>query len=343
MGANDDADVTNDPSDPTFAAGVGGYDVLRLDPVNDPPLVSDLYGLGQSGAKVAQGEWGELYSVLGDVGDLGFNALIYVADPLNYLLSAGLGFLIDVIQPLEDLIGLVTGNGERMGDEITKWNRVGAALGPLAQEIRAAADEGLLGWQGKAADAARVRLHSFADGVDSLTNDVKQVGMILGIAKTLMETAEQLVVSFIATFVEWLIYTWVPALAAAVPTAGASTAAAGAATAVEATTTTARIVSFIDRVVIVLKRLRLIITRMHPRIMKRVQSNFQLRNGGQFAKGWISTPHALGNTARDWRTWAQPGLKLGVNGAQDATAVAGQPHQPAMNWDQEDQALDGNR
>jgi hypothetical protein len=360
MGANDDADVTNDLNTSAASAGpfgvtgewddsdtsgsvtVGGYDVLRYDPVNDTPLVGDVYGGVQLVGKMLSGEsdWGELYAIGGDVADLALNAVVYAADPVNYLLSAGLGFLIDVVQPLEDLIGLVTGNGERMGGEIAKWNRVGAALKPLAQEIRDAADQGLIGWHGDAAEAAKRRLHLFADGVESLTNDVDKITMILGLAKTLMETAEQLVISFLATFIEWLIFTWVPALAAAVPTAGASTAAAGAATTVQATATTARALSFIERVGLILKRLRTVLWKIEPRAMQRAQAAFQLRQNGQFAPGWISTGTALGNTAHDWRTWAQPGVKFSVNLLQGLKTLSGDD---GMTSARQDEALDGDR
>ena len=359
----DDADVTNDLSTGRTVAGgvgvagewddsgtsgsvtVGGYEVLRLDPLNDPPLVGDGVGIRQSAARMISGEgdWGELTDIGANVADLALNGVIYGADPLNYLLSAGLGFLIDVVQPLQDLLGLVTGNGERMGAEISKWERVGRALGPPADEIRQAADEGLVGWQGQAAEAAKQRLHGFADGVSSLTNDVDQLVMIMSLAKTLMETAEQLVISLIATFIEWLIFTWVPALAAAAPTFGASTAAAGAATSVEAVTTTTRAVSFIERVMMILKRLKAIVHQMHPRMMKRVQAAFQLRGAdGRFAKGWVSSPHALGSTARDWRTWAQPGVKLATGATSDIKSIVDGSGGHRMSDRELDQALGGD-
>jgi hypothetical protein len=361
--SGNDADVTNDPTNhgssfagvgvdsewdgsATYGAvTVGGYDVLRLDPVNDIPGAGDLVSIGKSAAKVVSGggEMSDLYSVAGSVADLALNAVVYMADPLNFLITAGLSFLVDVVQPLEDLLGLVTGNGERMGSEITKWGRVGDALGPLANEIRAAADQGLIGWSGKAADAARQRLHEFADAVASLSNDVNQLKMILDLAKTVMETAQQLVISLIATFIEWLIFTWVPALAAAAPTFGASTAAAGAATTVEATTTTTRAVSFVERVINILRRLRTIVYRMHPRLMARAKAGFQLRGpDGRFVKGWVSNGHAMSTLLHDWRTWAAPGVKLVTGTANDGTAIA-QGQGGGMNSAQQSDALNKDK
>ncbi|MEO3776596.1 hypothetical protein ABGB16_07045 [Micromonospora sp. B11E3] len=295
------------------SVSVGGYDVLRFDPVKDVPGLSGIPTAISAGAKwnSGDGDWGELFNIAGAAGDLGVNVLVYAADPLNFLISAGLTFLIDVVQPLEDLLGLVTGNAERMEGEIAKWERVGNALEPLADEIREAANAGLIGWQGKAADAAKQRFEEFADGVAGIGNDVKQLVMIMNIAKLVMEVAQAFVIGLIATFVEWLVFTWTAALATAAPTMGASTAAAGAATTVQAGVAMSRGAAFLTRVLAILRRLRAVLTRMHPRIMRRVQASFQRRSpNGRFAPGWQGSGPALVNSAKDWRTWMGPLDKL---------------------------------
>jgi hypothetical protein len=326
-----DSDVTNDTTTgdaSIFGVGVsgewdgyggsgsvhaGGVDLLRFDPVKDlPGGLSTIPGTVSSVAKMAQGdaEWDELFAIGGGLADLSLNVVVYLADPLNFLITAGLTFLIDVVQPLEDLLGLVTGNPERMDGEIAKWDRVANALEPLAAEIREAAEQGLIGWEGKAAAEAKARLIEFSEGVGSVGNDVKQLMYIMNLAKTLMEIAQAFVIGLIATFVEWLVWTWTAALAAAVPTAGASTAAAGAATGVQGAVVSSRAAAFIARVVNILKRLRSVLYKMHPRIMRRVQSSFQLRQGGRFVKGWVGAGPALTSSLKDWRPYAGAGIKL---------------------------------
>jgi hypothetical protein len=291
---------------------VGGVDVLRVDPFKDlPGGLSGGSGGFSSGWKMLQGdaEWDELFAIGGGLADLGLNVAVYFADPLNFLISAGLTFLIDVVQPLEDLLGLVTGNPERMDGEIAKWDRVANALEPLAKEVREAAEQGLIGWEGKAASEAKARLIEFAEGVGSVGNDVKQLMYIMSLAKTLMEVAQAFIIGLIATFVEWLVWTWTAALAAAVPTAGASTAAAGAATGVQGALVSSRAAAFITRVVNILKRLRTVLFRKHKDRMHRVKSNFQLRQGGQFVKGWVGTGPALASSLKDWRPYAGAAIK----------------------------------
>ncbi len=291
---------------------VGGVDVLRFDPLKDlPGGLSALPGAASSGTKIAHGdaEWDELFAIGGGFADLGLNVAVYFADPLNFLISAGLTFLIDVVQPLEDLLGLVTGNPERMDGEIAKWDRVANALEPLAKEVREAAEQGLIGWEGKAAAEAKARLIEFSEGVGSVGNDVKQLMYIMSLAKTLMEVAQAFVIGLIATFVEWLVWTWTAALAAAVPTAGASTAAAGAATGVQGALASSRAAAFITRVVNILKRLRGVLYKMHPRIMARVKTNFQLRQGNRWVKGWVGAGPALTSSLKDWRPYAGAAIK----------------------------------
>jgi hypothetical protein len=76
-----------------------------------------------------------------------------------------------------------------------------------AEEIRDAADEGLVGWTGKDANAARAAAN-VRRRVATLTDDVAQLTIILDLAKTVMEAARHLVISFMATFMEWPICTW---------------------------------------------------------------------------------------------------------------------------------------
>ncbi|HEX5494338.1 MAG TPA: hypothetical protein VFX70_07185 [Mycobacteriales bacterium] len=326
MSNDTDSDVTNDSTPTVGAVSVGGVDLLRFDPSQDIPVLPDITGAAKSVGNLTTDDrsWTDLADIGADVGDLTLNVLGYVGDPLNFLISTGLSFLVDVVQPLEDLLGLVTGNAERMGGEIDKWKRVSAALVPLSKEIRQAADSGLVGWQGRTAEQAKQRLHDFADGVAGVANDVKQVEMVMSIAQVLMATAQGLVIGLISTFVEWLIFTWVPALAAAVPTFGASTAAAGVATTAEAASATSRAVSVIDRVVGLLRRLRAVLQKIHPRLMKRVEASFRLRGpDGRFVKGWKPANVPLSDLLTDWHTYLQPLNQLIDKGADGAGTLSG--------------------
>jgi hypothetical protein len=299
-----DSDVTSDETGSDISFSPDGFDIIRFDPSKDIPVISSGPISAYEAYKKYQeeGDWAELTNIAAAAADLGINVVTYMADPLNFLIGAGLVFLIDVIQPLEDALGLVTGNPERMETEVSKWERIEKALKPLADEIRASANEGLISWEGKAAEAAKTRINLFADGVEAAGNEVKQIVSILNIAKTVMDIAQAFVISLMATFVEWLVWTWTPALAAAGPTFGASTAAAGAATTAQAGIVMSRLSAFLTKVVMILRRLRRVLYRMHGKRMRRVQVTFQMREGGRFGS-WISAQQALINSLKDYRTY----------------------------------------
>ncbi|MFS8522736.1 MAG: hypothetical protein FWJ87_15450 [Micromonosporaceae bacterium] len=254
--ARGDSDVTNDPTGGAVAFSPLGVDVVRFDLRSDLPLISNRIRAYEAAVD------GDVASVQGAAAALAAHLWALGTDPVHWLITAGLGFLVDVLQPIEDLLGLVTGNPERMAGEIDKWRRVSGALRPLAEKIRAAADAGLAGWEGLAADTARARLHQFADGVAFLAADVDRLAALMDIARTLMELIQQILIGLLAALVQWLIPTWTAAMAAAVPTAGASTAAAAAATTAQVSATTARATQFVHRLVALLKQIVSIIQKM---------------------------------------------------------------------------------
>ncbi|MFS8498657.1 MAG: hypothetical protein FWJ70_10535, partial [Micromonosporaceae bacterium] len=256
--AQGDSDVANDLTGGAAALSPLGVDLVRFDPRSDLPLISTAVGGYESAVD------GDIAGVVGAAGTLAAHAWAFHGDPVHWLISAGLGFLVDLLQPIEDLLGLVTGNPERMAGEIEKWRRVSGALRPLAEEIRAAADAGLAGWEGLAADTARARLHDFADGVTGLAADVDRLAALMDIARTVMDLIQQILLGLLATLVEWFIITWSAAMAAAPATAGASTAAAAAASTAQVSVTTTRAVQFIDRVVLILQKIGRIIQKMAP-------------------------------------------------------------------------------
>ncbi|MGH3490564.1 MAG: hypothetical protein ACRDP8_21965 [Actinopolymorphaceae bacterium] len=297
MTTNDtDSDVTND----TGANADTGTWRLDNNQVDKIPFAGSGVGIWKSGDKFLDdpgANWSEVASVGGSVAGMAGSVMAIGADPLNWLISQGLGFLIDWIQPLQDAIGYVTGNPERMDEEMKKWARVQAALVPLAGEVRDAANAGLVTWEGEAAGAAKTKLNDFSDGVLGIANDVSLIQTIMSISKMLMELAYNFVLGLIAEFIEWLIMVWIPALASAPVTFGASTAAAGTATAVRAASTSSRAVRFIARVNKILFKLKNILYKLRKSGMENALRKFQKRDGGRYA-GYKSA----GDVAKDLLT-----------------------------------------
>ncbi|MEV6442083.1 hypothetical protein [Amycolatopsis sp. NPDC051716] len=161
-------------------------------------------------------------------------------DPLGWLVGQGLNFLVNAVQPIQDAIHFVSGDGPALGVAAENFGAIATGLDKLAQNFAEVADESLKGWEGDAGNAAKTALGEFAHGIEGVAGKSGDLARMLQLNSMLMSFAEDLVKAILTEFVTWLILLWVPALAAAVPTCGASLSAAAPVTEVKAAQTTAK-------------------------------------------------------------------------------------------------------
>jgi hypothetical protein len=161
-------------------------------------------------------------------------------DPLGWLVGQGLSFLVNVVQPVQDAIHFVSGDGPALGKAAENFGTIAKGLQEMAVNFAAVADEKLAGWEGDAGNAARRGLGEFANGINGTAAKAGDLARMLQISSMLMTFIEELIKAILTEVITWLIILWVPAIAAAVPTFGASTAAAGAATPPKVVATTGK-------------------------------------------------------------------------------------------------------
>jgi hypothetical protein len=160
------------------------------------------------------------------VASWGWDMLDAAINPLSFLISAGLDFLISLIQPLDDLLGMVTGNGERMASEIDRWGEIKAGLPPIGDAIKPIPEGGLSEWSGKDGDAAREKIKDFAEAVYQLGDQIQVLQGLMRLCELIATCIRKTILALIADWITAMAISWAAAFAAAVPTAGASTAAA---------------------------------------------------------------------------------------------------------------------
>jgi hypothetical protein len=230
----------------------------------DTPVVNDVVKGVQDSAK------GDVAAIAGDVKSFAGDAATVLQDPLNALISAGLGFLMDMIAPLRNELEKVTGNPDALDKGKEAFGDLGKDIAKLADELSQITQSGFQNWSGAAKNAATQKVQTFVQGVRGTANNAEDISQLLAVSGTLMEAAYNLVMGIIADLIEWLIVTWVAALAAEIPTCGGSTAAAGAATAAEvgveganaaekveqATTLVEKITSIFSKIMSELKKLK---------------------------------------------------------------------------------------
>ena len=208
-------------------------------------------------------------------------------DPLGWLIGQGLNFLITVVQPLQDLIHFVSGDGPALINAAGNFQKIGQGLEQYAQKFMQNAEEALKTWVGEAKEAAAGRLQQFATGIQGTAGQSGDVAQLLQISSMIMIVIEDFIKAVLTEFVEWLILIWIPALAAAAPTFGGSIAAAWSGTAVKGATTTAKAtkqVSKLQKLLNLLKdllaKLKTVMTRTRAFMKEATQA---AKSGGQTA------------------------------------------------------------
>ncbi|HET6709770.1 hypothetical protein [Amycolatopsis sp.] len=169
-------------------------------------------------------------------------------DPLGWLVGQGLNFLISAVQPIQDAIHFVSGDGPALGIAADNFNAIATGLDQLAKNFAEVADTSLQGWTGDAGNAARRSLGEFAHGIGGVSAKSGDLAQMLQLSSMLMSFVEDLIKAILTELVTWLIMIWIPALAAAVPTCGASVATAGTASEVKLGTTTAKTTQKVSKV-----------------------------------------------------------------------------------------------
>lgn len=102
-----------------------------------------------------------------------------VGAAMSNMASVGMSFLLEYFQPIQDLVGILTGNPERIRVSKSMWLALADGIGPMGTELLAQGEKLGEVWHDDASDAAMLRL---AEG-----NDILQVaaGLSVGVAGAL--------------------------------------------------------------------------------------------------------------------------------------------------------------
>ena len=140
---------------------------------------------------------------------------LFGGSPVADLLAGGFEFLFSFIKPLDDLLGMVTGNPTRMEVEIDSWDGVREGLGPIAEGVSAAWDSHLRSWQGGDAEKAREKVQNFGEAIGSLENSTIHLQTLVRFAKIIAEALQDKIFDILAKWVEKNILQWIIAFAKA--------------------------------------------------------------------------------------------------------------------------------
>ncbi|MFD4644237.1 WXG100 family type VII secretion target [Lentzea sp. NPDC058436] len=195
-----------------------------------------------------------------------------VMDPIGWLVGQGLNFLISVVQPLEDMIHFVSGDGPALQQAGENFGAIAQGISDLSTRFTEDLQSTVTTWGGSASEAAATRLGEFASGIDGVAGQAGELAELLMMSSMVMQIIEDVIKAILSELITWLIMIWIPALAAAVPSCGASTAAAGAATGV-------RVASTASRVSRIVAKLRQLLTKIMDFLRNMAAKAKNLRTG----------------------------------------------------------------
>jgi hypothetical protein len=154
------------------------------------------------------------------------DAVGFVFDPIGTLVSAGLDILLELVQPLQDALHQVSGDGPAIGHASSNFVTIAQGFVELASDFEKTGDTALKDWVGDAGDAARAALGDFSVGIRGIGSAAGSVAEVLQMWSMVMVVIEEVIKAIISEFVSWLVTIWAPALASGIISAGASVATA---------------------------------------------------------------------------------------------------------------------
>src|SRR5690606_1786604 len=172
----------------------------------------------------------------------------FAMDPINWLVSNGLNFLIELIRPLQDLLHMATGDGPALSEAAGNFKEIGSGMETMGQELLKDRDLQLQNWTEDAGTAAKTKLEELSKGIEGVAGTAHGVADTLTMWSMVMQILEDVIKAIISELVSWAIYTWLPALASSVVSFGASVAAAMAATVGKVASALGRILKKVGKV-----------------------------------------------------------------------------------------------
>ncbi|MFD2421737.1 DUF6531 domain-containing protein [Amycolatopsis pigmentata] len=123
----------------------------------------------------------------------GMDLLTMAMNPVGTLISYGLNWLIEHVQPLQDALNHLAGDADQIAAYSATWKNVGEAVSKAARDLAATVEKDTANWTGQAADTYRANLKNKIDHINAaatcantISTVVEIVGVITGAVRGLV-------------------------------------------------------------------------------------------------------------------------------------------------------------
>nr|WP_245914299.1 hypothetical protein [Amycolatopsis sulphurea] len=178
------------------------------------PVAGTVYKAGKSIAGHAQqaaqaDNPGELASagaaLVGDgakfVGAAAGDMITFAMDPIGWLVSHGLNMLLELVQPLQDALHQVTGDGPAIGHASENFATIAQGFVALADDFERTGDTALAEWVDDAGNAAKEALGDFSSGMRGVGSAAGSVAEVLQMWSMVMVVIEEVIKAIITELV----------------------------------------------------------------------------------------------------------------------------------------------
>lgn len=165
-------------------------------------------GLAESAADVKAGiDSGSWIEIGLGIAGVGLEALSFVVDPIGSLLSAGVGWLIEHVKPLSDVLDKLAGNADLVAAHAQTWQNVAKAVADVHDDYVRDVAADTSGWQGPAGDAYRRAAGTTADvlsggstAADGLSSAVRLAGVVVAVVR---EFVRDMIADLVGRLIAW--------------------------------------------------------------------------------------------------------------------------------------------
>jgi hypothetical protein len=178
---------------------------LVASPQDDTTAITGI-GIAESAADAYNGIADQSWIEAGlGVAGTGLEVLGMVMDPVGSVFAAGVGWLIEHVGPLQEVLDDLAGDPPTIRSYGETWNNVAAELTAIQDDLADAVNSELSGWTGDAADAYREASAGRTEALNGAATVCSGVGLVVTLVGELVAAVREFLRDLIADAVGRLI------------------------------------------------------------------------------------------------------------------------------------------
>ncbi|HVV22896.1 MAG TPA: RHS repeat-associated core domain-containing protein [Pseudonocardiaceae bacterium] len=124
---------------------------------------------------------------------VGMDVLTIAMNPVGTLISYGLNWLIEHVQPLQDALNQLAGDADQIQAYSKTWGNIATAVGKAAQDLTTAVKTDTANWTGQAADTYRANVTDKIDHINAAATCASTISTVVEMVGVLTAAVRMIV------------------------------------------------------------------------------------------------------------------------------------------------------